>query len=240
VTRLLFALLFTASAAHAEDWLRVTNLDARGGVLYIDAASIDRSTELRKAWFKSVYPDDRPIGDGYRDLPPEARTYRWESSLGWFNCTEKTIAVSQSILHGADDQVVGTLDVDPAALKYRAVEPRSIGGLMLEAVCATSASGGQSTPASARVTYAVNPDDYFPKGAAQRGENGAPIVKICVGPSGALLREPEITEKSPFPDLDAAAVKVAKAMRYAAAVVDGVAQAESCMKFKVKFATKNY
>jgi hypothetical protein len=89
--------------------------------------------------------------------------------------------------------VVGKIDVDPSALTFSNVTPRSIGGLTLEAAC------GSST-------------------------------------SDALLREPEITDPSGFPKLDEAAIKAAKAMRYAAAVEDGAALAESCIKFKVKFA----
>jgi hypothetical protein len=62
-----------------------------------------------------------------------------------------------------------------------------------------------------------------------------PVVKACVGHSGQLLREPEITDTSGFPELDGAAIKAAKAMRFAPAVQDGAAVAESCIKFKEKF-----
>ena len=41
------------------------------------------------------------------------------------------------------------------------------------------------------------------------------------------------------PDLDSAAVKVAKATRYAAGTEGGSALPESCIKFKVKFVLKN-
>jgi TonB family protein len=236
----LIALLLMASKAHAENWLQVANLDSNGGVLSIDTASVDRGGELQKAWFKSVYTADRPIGSGYRGVAPDARSYRWESILGHFNCAARTIAVSQSILHGADDQVVGTVDVDQSALKFREVAPQSIGGLMLEAVCGSSTTDVQPKPGLARVTHVVNPDDYYPSAAKRRGEQGSPIVKVCVAPSGALLREPEITGTSGFPDLDRAAIKAAKAMRFAGAVEDGTAAPESCVKFKVKFGRFNH
>jgi TonB family protein len=85
----------------------------------------------------------------------------------------------------------------------------------------------------------ANPIDYYPKAAKRRGEEGAPIVMACVGADNKLLREPEIVESSGFPELDAAAIKVAKATRYAAATENGVALPESCLKFKVKFVIRD-
>jgi len=41
------------------------------------------------------------------------------------------------------------------------------------------------------------------------------------------------------PDLDGAAVKVAKATRYGPGTENGSALPESCIKFKVKFVLKN-
>jgi periplasmic protein TonB len=91
----------------------------------------------------------------------------------------------------------------------------------------------------ARMTRPVNPDDFYPPGSIRREEQGSPVVQACVGPNGRLLREPVVTDTSGFPDLDGAAVKVAKATRYAAGSEGGTALAESCIKFKVKFVLKN-
>jgi TonB family protein len=180
---------------------------------------------------------DRPVGDGYRGVPPDVRSYRWEKSLGHFNCADRTIAVSQSILLGAGGQVVGNLEVDDAALKFRAVAPASIGWLMLQMVCASPSSDAQLP--RAQVKSLANPDNFYPPASKRRGEQGSPVVNVCVGPTGALLREPEITDTSGFPDLDGAAIKVAKAMRFAAAEDNGVALPESCVKFMVKFGRHN-
>jgi TonB family protein len=228
----LISLLLVAPTAQAETWLQIAPLDSKGGVLLLDTASVDRSSEKRTASFKSVYKSDRPIGTGYRDVPPDARSYRWESSIGHFNCATRTVAVSQSILHGADDQVVAKHEIDSNALKFKEVAPASLGGLLLQSVCATEA---ESKVGLATIKHIVNPDDYYPSESRRRGEQGAPVVKACVGQSGQLLREPEIADTSGFPDLDGAAVKAAKAMRFAPAVQDGAAVAESCIKFKVKF-----
>ena len=238
VRHVLITLLFIASTARAESWLKIADLDAQGGAILVDTSSIDRGSEPRQAWFKSVFTSDRPIGDGYRDVAAGAKAYRWEESLGLFNCVDRTIAISKSILHGADNGVVGHVDIDPGALKFREVVPASIGGLMVQAGCSTSTADVRPAP-SARMVSPANPDDYYPSSSRRRGEEGSPIVKVCVGPSGAPLREPEITGSSGFPDLDAAAVKVAKANRYAAAVEDGAALPESCIKFKVRFVRWN-
>jgi protein TonB len=91
----------------------------------------------------------------------------------------------------------------------------------------------------ARMTRPVNPDDYYPPGSIRREEQGSPVVQACVGPGGKLLREPVVTDTSGFPDLDGAAIKVAKATRYASGTDNGTALPESCIKFKVKFVLKN-
>jgi TonB family protein len=87
----------------------------------------------------------------------------------------------------------------------------------------------------ARPTESANPVDYYPQDARRRQEQGAPIVMACVGADGKLLGEPQVVESSGFPELDDAAIKVAKANRYAAATENGVALPKSCLKFKVKF-----
>jgi protein TonB len=90
----------------------------------------------------------------------------------------------------------------------------------------------------AKMKSAVDPDQFYPPGAKRREEQGSPVVQACVGPGGRLVREPVITETSGFPELDGAAVKVAKANRYTPAMEGGTALPESCVKFKVKFVIK--
>ena len=88
----------------------------------------------------------------------------------------------------------------------------------------------------AKMLFPVNPVAYYPAGSVKRREEGAPMVKVCVGPTGKRLRAPTVTESSGFPELDKAAVQVAKATRYAAATDDtGVALTESCIEYRVTF-----
>lgn len=90
----------------------------------------------------------------------------------------------------------------------------------------------------ARMKSTADPDQYYPPGAKRREEQGSPVVQACVGPNGRLVREPVVTETSGFPELDGAALKVAKANRYTPGSEGGSPLPESCVKFKVKFVIK--
>jgi protein TonB len=91
----------------------------------------------------------------------------------------------------------------------------------------------------AKMRSAADPDQYYPPGAKRREEQGSPVVQACVGPNGRLLRDPVVAETSGYPELDQAAVRVAKASRYTAATENGAGLPESCVKFKVKFVIKS-
>ncbi len=92
---------------------------------------------------------------------------------------------------------------------------------------------------SAKMKSAADPDRFYPPGAKRREEQGSPVVQACVGPNGRLLRDPVVAETSGYPELDQAAIQVAKNSRYTAATDNGSAMDESCIKFKVKFVIKN-
>jgi TonB family protein len=234
--QLLITLLLTASTAHAESWLQLANLDKNGSAMFVDTSSIDRNSEIWKAKFKFVYKADQPIGTGYSDVAPGVQFYRWELKLGHFNCADWTTANSQSTLYNADNQVVGNIAVDPSTLTFQKAGPETAGGVLLPAVCGSSTFRALPGPEAANMTRGANPVDFYPRGSMRRAEQGAPTVKVCVAPSGKLLRDPEVVESSGFRELDAAAIKVAKASRYKAGTKDGEPLPESCIKFKVKFA----
>ena len=90
----------------------------------------------------------------------------------------------------------------------------------------------------ARMKSTADPDQFYPPGAKRREEQGSPIVTACVAASGKLAREPVIKETSGFPELDTAAIKVAKANRYLPGTDGGQPMAESCVSFRVKFVIK--
>jgi TonB family protein len=259
------AMLLFASTANAANWVKIADVQPKGSELLIDTTSVARVEDLRKAWFRYAYATDRPIpATGYAKGNSNADTFRRNLSLVYFNCSERSLAVSQSVLTGDDGQNVGDFEISPSLLKYREVPPESIGERMLATVCAwdfhgdspegsppttEALQGKRETELSRSVrsadplavaTRAANPGDYYPSGSISRGEQGAPLVRACVGPDGRLLREPIVTESSGFSALDKAGIKVAKATRYAAGMQNGIPLPESCVEFKVNFVLRNY
>jgi protein TonB len=81
-------------------------------------------------------------------------------------------------------------------------------------------------------------EDYYPAASKRLGEEGAPTVKVCVGPNGKLTEEPSIATTSGSARLDEGAIKLAKAGRYVAGSVDGQPSTD-CLNFRVKFELKN-
>ena len=242
----LIALLFVAPAANAEDWQQIAKLDSNGGILFIDAAGITEVKGLRRAWFNAVYTSDQLISTEYLgSVPKDFRFYRSERTLRYFNCPERTSAVMRYYWKIADDQPGAYFYQE--LLTFRAVRPETLDQQMLETACNFAGEFADAEAAKlqlpgvlAKMTRPANPDDYYPSASRRRQEQGSPVVQACVGPSGQLLREPVITDTSGFPDLDAAAIKVAKATRYAAGTANGTAVPESCIKFKVKFVPRNH
>jgi TonB family protein len=241
---ILIGLLLVGSTANAENWQPIGKLDSSGGVLLVDAAGITQVKGFRRAWFKAVYTSDQIIPTEYLgSVPANVRSYRSEKTLRYFNCAERTSAVMRYYWDSAEDKPGGYFYNE--LLTFRAVTPGTLDEQMLDTACNFAGAfadaeaaklhlpGGEAK--TAKLTRVVSPDDYYPSGSVRRKEQGSPIVQVCVGPSGALLREPVVTDSSGFPDLDGAAIKVAKANRYAAGTENGKAIPESCLKFKVKF-----
>jgi TonB family protein len=191
-----------------------------------------------KARLKLVYDTEQAIPAQYEGQQPDVTTYRWDTNDYDFDCAGRMVAISQSVLHGAEDQVVGRLDIPARARTFRKVQPKSSAGKILETVCGWDVVE-EKPVAPTQVTQAANPIDFYPPGSMRRQEQGAPVVHACVGPDGKLLRDPIVTDTSGFPDLDAAAIKVAKATRYAAGTDNGSPMPESCIKFRVKFVLNN-
>lgn len=239
-----FALLLLASTAHSEDWQEIAKLDSNGGVLLFDAAGVTDVKGLRRAWFKSVYMSDQPVPNEYlKSVPAALRAYRSERTLRYFNCAERTGAVMRYFWDDADGRQGGYHY--HSVLTFLRLASGSLDERMLETACNFTGEFADADAAKlqlprhhARFLRPVNPDDYYPASSVRRGEEGAPIVQVCVGPDGKLLREPEILKSSGFPDLDAGATRAAKAATYAADTVNGAPVAESCLEYQIKFALR--
>jgi hypothetical protein len=143
-------------------------------------------------------------------------------------------------------KTVEGLPVDQASLKDE--RPGTYGHKVLEFVCerakhaqvkVVDAAEVLPTAATApQTTSAVEPILLAPPGDKPKLEQAAPVVQACVGPDGKLVREPVIVQTSGFPEIDAAAIKIAKANRYSPGKESGVPIPESCIKFRVKFVVK--
>ncbi|HEU4627051.1 MAG TPA: energy transducer TonB [Steroidobacteraceae bacterium] len=81
-------------------------------------------------------------------------------------------------------------------------------------------------------------EEYYPAASKRLGEEGAPTVKVCVGPNGKLTEEPVIQQSSGSARLDEGAIKLAKAGRYQAGSIDGQPTTD-CFSFRIKFELKN-
>lgn len=235
----LVGLLLLASAAHAETWQQVAEIPARGSVMLLDTEAITGRGQIRNARFKLVYDSDQPIPAGYRGKLPNVDSFRWEMKQLQYNCAARTDAIVDSFLHSADNQVVAGIAMPPSALRFSAVSQGTVWEKMFDAVCSSQDVREVTEDSAMQVTSAANPMDYYPPDSMQRKEQGTPIVQACVGPDGQLLREPIVVGSSGFPELDAAAIKIAKATRYSPGTKKGKPKRESCIKFKVKFVLKD-
>src|SRR5688572_26056770 len=97
---------------------------------------------------------------------------------------------------------------------------RLLFSLALLALCApgwsaTPDAGPDKNPSpastGARLARAANPKDFYPAESIRRGQQGIAGVLACVDQNGKLLRDPTITATSGFPQIDAAAIALAKA-----------------------------
>ena len=82
-----------------------------------------------------------------------------------------------------------------------------------------------------------NTEDYYPDSSKRAGEEGRVLVKICVN-AASKLDSVDVQTTSGYPDLDQAAVKLAKAGRYKAATQEGK-PITTCAPLPVKFTLKS-
>ena len=79
-------------------------------------------------------------------------------------------------------------------------------------------------------------DDYYPAISRSAGEEGRPMVKVCLATNGRL-ESAEVAETSGYPRLDEAAVRVAKASRWKAPTEGGKAVG-GCANLPIRFTLK--
>jgi TonB family protein len=80
-------------------------------------------------------------------------------------------------------------------------------------------------------------EDYYPSDLRRMGIEGAAIVQACVDEQGALRGNPVIERSSGNPRLDAGALNVARAGRYARSI-QGTTQVPNCFHIRIGFRMK--
>jgi TonB family protein len=88
----------------------------------------------------------------------------------------------------------------------------------------------------ARIAESGDPDALYPADAKERGEHGAIVVRVRIAASGCATAFARVVS-SGYPQLDDAAIAVAEASRYLAAIEKGKPVASE-LSFKVRFDLK--
>lgn len=99
------------------------------------------------------------------------------------------------------------------------------------------ASDGSTGSASARLVQSSDPESWYPDGAKDRGEHGAIVLRARIATDNCATAF-AVMVSSGYPELDAAAIKVAEASRYTAAV-ESRKPVASELTFKVRFDLKD-
>jgi protein TonB len=98
---------------------------------------------------------------------------------------------------------------------------------------ATRCQGTDGPSATARLTGSEPPDVFYPPSSKRRREAGTIVVRAQVNAAGCAEAF-AIVVSSGYPDLDAAAFKLAESGRFAAATEDGQPAAGEAT-YKVRF-----
>ena len=88
--------------------------------------------------------------------------------------------------------------------------------------------------ASIDLKHSPQTEDYYPPASRRNNEEGVTQVHVCVGANAKLTGDPTMEKGSGFPNLDAAAIKYAKDLRFFAGSEDGK-PTDSCLSFNVRF-----
>jgi protein TonB len=79
-------------------------------------------------------------------------------------------------------------------------------------------------------------EDFYPAASKRLGEEGSPVVKVCMGADGKPSGPPTIAQSSGSARLDGGAIDLAKAgARYISPGTEDGKPVASCLEFRVKF-----
>ena len=98
----------------------------------------------------------------------------------------------------------------------------------------TPCPGTDGPRRNASITKAASPEEYYPPASRRRDEQGDVVVRARVASTGCATGF-AVMVGSGYPELDAAAIKVAEASRYAAAMDASGQTVDANVTFKVRF-----
>ena len=130
VFALLFALLISTSTL-AATWQFIGKSDVSD--LFMDTSSVGPRGAWTKAWFKFEYLSDEELKIGYLE-----KKFRSSLQLSFFNCREKTVALSQVVYYAAENgtgAIVHSIINEIAAKDFRDPIPGTMGETMMKLAC---------------------------------------------------------------------------------------------------------
>jgi hypothetical protein len=130
--RFLLAVVLACGAVRAAEWVSVSASTDGKQARFVDVASIRVTGEIRRAWFKSVFPPHTMrVTSG-----PEANKW-WRQSVerAAFNCSEETRREEGFTIYFADG-TNGTDHARPFPWPWEPVTPDTVSDIEMKFVCA--------------------------------------------------------------------------------------------------------
>ena len=114
--------------AYSENWLKLGEQPESPKFgktfYYVDKESIKIDGAIRTVWLKSVFSKPQPYKEG--------KTYTDFRSFTYFNCSNKTQAVTQIDVYSSDGKLVGS---GKQGINYLPISEGSLDDLMYKFVC---------------------------------------------------------------------------------------------------------
>jgi hypothetical protein len=129
-------LLLASSFSFATDWQFAAGNDKTFYNIDFDSIT-SAANKYRKAWVKANYVEDQRT-DGY-----PTKSYRSELILYYFDCKEKTLNATQSVMYekfNAAGDVIQSKSIKFDAKNLDDVVPGSVGETLLNITCGTPAA----------------------------------------------------------------------------------------------------
>ncbi len=116
-------------SAMASDWLLISKNDK--SAMYVSVMNVSKHGKLMKAWFRENFKSPQT-------MKLSSKQYRSRVELQYFNCVERTSAVSRVYFYTGEDgsdEIVGKVYIPVDELQFSEVAFDTISETQLEFVC---------------------------------------------------------------------------------------------------------